>query len=108
VENQGQFESVNESSVRIYDIGRHRHDDDEVCTSKIIDFLIALIFSPHCRKLSMKTRNKWMTVTIRLRPPPCPRIPPICPAKIMMGTETTMTITTTMEEPEEEVEGQRP
>lgn len=30
VENQGQFESVNESSVRIYDIGRHRHDDDEV------------------------------------------------------------------------------
>lgn len=33
VENQGQFESVNESSVRIYDIGRHRHDDDEVCFS---------------------------------------------------------------------------
>ncbi|XP_059475343.1 protein mahjong [Neocloeon triangulifer] len=29
VENQGQFESVNESSVRIYDIGRHRQDDDE-------------------------------------------------------------------------------
>ncbi|CAB3371680.1 Hypothetical predicted protein [Cloeon dipterum] len=29
VENVGQFESVNESSVRIYDIGRHRHDEDE-------------------------------------------------------------------------------
>jgi hypothetical protein len=94
--------------VRIYDIGRHRHDDDEVCAIKIIDFLIALIFSPHYRKLSMKTRSKWTTATIRLRPHPCPRIPPICPAKTMMGTETTMTIMTTTEEPEEEVEGQQP
>jgi hypothetical protein len=76
--------------------------------AKIIDFLIELIFSPLCRKLLMKTRNKWTTATIRRPPPPCPLIPPTCPVKIMMGTETTMTITTTTGEPEEEVEGQRP
>lgn len=40
VENQGQFESVNESSVRIYDIGRHRHDDDEVCV--VINNLLSI------------------------------------------------------------------
>jgi hypothetical protein len=45
VENQGQFESVNESSVRIYDIGRHRHDDDEVCFLYTIYSLILIISS---------------------------------------------------------------
>jgi len=29
VENQGMFDSVQESSVRLYDVGRRRDDEDE-------------------------------------------------------------------------------
>jgi HIV-1 Vpr-binding protein len=48
VENQGMFDSVQESSVRLYDVGRRRDDEDEG-----VSWIYILVYNTIQRKLSV-------------------------------------------------------
>lgn len=59
VENQGMYHSIQESVVRIYDVGRRRDDDDEQVRN--LNFILYTIYNKFYLFRKRKTTKKiWM------------------------------------------------